>query len=133
VNNLRRISKQLRGLLDGNDTFAQGGHQIIKIRRPRKQIPVWVYDFPKIQEMLLRSFPKMIKDADQRKRAGRWARVINLYFRQQWTRGQIADELGMTYNHVNALIAGIKYAAKGLTTEGKKRLKVNRRTHSNRN
>lgn len=119
MHNLLSVSKRLRRVLDGNDTFAQGGHQILKIRRPKKKIPDWVNDNQKIKEMLFRAFPKMISNSNQRKRAGRWARVINLYFKQQWSRGQIAEELDWTYCAVDQAIRGIKRAAEGRRFDGR--------------
>lgn len=113
----RRITKQLRTLMDGNDNFI-GGHQVIQINRPRKQIPTWVSDDDHIRLFLLRSFPRMKFDLAQRERAARWMRVIHLYFRQLWTRGQIADEIGATYSSVNSMIRHIRRAAKGMRTGG---------------
>jgi len=89
------------------------GYQIITIRRPRKVVPEWANSNRRIQKFLLRSFPLMRMDPAQRTRAGRWARVINLYFKRQWSRGQIAEELNWTYARVDTIIRSIKRAAEG--------------------
>lgn len=108
--------KELRGSLDGQDPFMTHGHQIMKIRRPKKKIPAWAYNRKEIQKFLQRVFPKL-KDPGQRERAGRWARIAHLYFNQNWSRGQIAAELHMTYNAVNSAVRALKRAAAGLRTD----------------
>ena len=94
------------------------GHQIIKIRRPKKRIPTWVYDFEQIKKILLRCFPKLQYNLRQRNRAGKWVRVINLYFRQNWSRGQIADEMDLQYKTIDRMIERIKKAGEGQRTDG---------------
>jgi hypothetical protein len=84
----------------------------MKIRRPYKKAG-WAHDDKQIQQLLLRSFPRMHTNSKQRKRAGRWLRVINLYWRQQWSRGDIAAELGLKYNIIKNLIRAIRRAAAG--------------------
>lgn len=104
--------RELRAHLDGQDPFMTQGHQILKIRRTRKKTPSWVYNKTEIRKFLVRAFPKM-GDPDQRKRAGRWVRIAQLYFNQNWGRGQIAAELHLTYNQVNSIIRSLKRAAAG--------------------
>lgn len=115
-NNLT-IFKQLQSKF-GTETK---GYQIIKRRKPSKIIPEWANNDLKIREIILRSFPSFQTDPKQRVRASRWVRVIYLYYRRQWTRGQIAEELGLTYGVVDRLISRILYSAKGLRADGKKR------------
>jgi hypothetical protein len=123
MNNTRDTSRELRQLLDGDDPFLSGGHQILKIRRPRKKIPAWVNDKKKIRELLIRSFPKMKFDFYQRERAGRWAQIINLYFQEGWSRGQITEELKdrwplITYDAVESIIRSIRRVSKGRRANG---------------
>lgn len=118
MNNILDTSKQLRAILDSNDPFMTTGHQILKIRRPRKKTPSWVHNNKKIREFLLQSFPKMKTDPRQRARAGRWVRIIHLYYNQNWSRGQIAEELGVGYGVVSSSIRRIGLAARGLRTDG---------------
>ena len=108
--------KELRTHLDGQDPFMTHGHQIMKTRRPKKKIPTWVYNSKEIQKFLRRVFPKL-KDPSQRERAGRWARVAHLYFNQNWSRGQIAGELHLTYAAVDSAVRALKRAAAGLRTD----------------
>jgi len=115
--------EELRGFLDGQDPFMTTGHQILKIRRPKKTIPSWAYSHKKIQEFLLRVFPNLEKDQKQRERAGRWVRILYLYFNQNWSRGQIASELKLTYSAVNSTIRAIKRAAAGLRSDTGKSFK----------
>lgn len=92
-------------------------HQILKTKRPKKKIPEWVVNDKKTQNLLLRSFPLMKSNLKQRTQAGRWARVINLYYKRQWSRGQIAAELHLTYAAVDSIIRALKRAAAGLRTD----------------
>ena len=116
MNNLLDVSKQLKNVIDPDEQF---GHQILKIRRPRKRVPLWALDNKKIQQVILRAFPKMDSDPVQRQRAGRWARVIHLYYRLKWSRGQIAKEMSLQYHTVNDLIRSIKRVAAGKRANGK--------------
>jgi len=113
-NNLS-ISRQLK-------KFGVGaGYQIMKAKRPIKKVPDWVNDDDKIREILIVSFPNMKKDSREKARAGRWLRIIYLYYRRQWGRGQIAHEMKLTYHVVNRIIFRIRACAEGLRTDGKKR------------
>ena len=115
MNNLLDISKQLKNVIDPNEQF---GHQILKIRRPRKRVPLWALDNKKIQQVILRAFPKMDSDPVQRQRAGRWTRVIHLYYRLKWSRGQIAKEMDLDYVAVKNIIYRLKCVAAGKRADG---------------
>ena len=84
----------------------------------QKKIPLWVYENKKVREILLRAFPKLDLDPVQRRGAGRWARIIHLYYRLKWSRGQIAKEMGLQYYTVNDLIRSIKRVAAGKRANG---------------
>ena len=110
--------------VDSDETFFRG-HRIVKSRRgdagdktgaPRV-CPDWAHDNVKIQGFLLRSFPKLAINAKQRKAAGRWARIIQMYFKSQMTHGQIASELGVNLNTILMLIRSIKLAARGFRAD----------------
>lgn len=119
MNNSKDTFGELRGYLDGNDPFMTGGHQILKVRREDRKNPSWVKSNTKIREILLRSFPKMLTDPIQRDRAGRWVRIIQLYFRMRMTYGQVAAELKIPARRVEDLIRSIRRAGAGLKTNGK--------------
>jgi len=110
--------KQLRKKLDGKDPFMTGGHGIIKStgrsqhNARLQRTPVWATDDKEIQKLLLRSFPKLWIDPVQWERAGRWMRIIQLYFRAGLTSGHIAEEMHLTDKKVRKIISRIRNAAK---------------------
>jgi hypothetical protein len=113
------VFEELRKSFDGSESFMTRGHQIIKVRRGNRKTPTWVKDRKKVQQILLHSFPKMQTNALQRERAGRWARIIHLYFKVQMTYGQVAEELGMPPRRVEGIIRSIHRAASGRKANGK--------------
>ena len=122
---MKRDLRELRQYLDGKDPFMTGGHQIMKVRKKEKLIPKWVNDQQKIKEILLKSFPKLSTDSRQRMRAARWARVIQLYYKMDYTHGQIVDELNdeneeykVTLAQIRSIIRGIKRVATGRSANG---------------
>ena len=125
--NDRDTFRELRQFMDGSESFMLG-HQIKKIRTKPRKIPNWTKTVEGIQEVLLRSFPKLHIDDKQRFQAGRWLRIIHYYFRLQITSGQIADELGLRPIAVRQIVAGIKRVAAGGSFDGrhKKRRKRGR-------
>ena len=122
MNNDRDTFLELRSFyFDGNDPFMTNGHQILKIRQGNRKIPAWAKDKRKIQAILLRSFPKLRTDVHQRARAARWMAIIQLYFRVQMTRSQVAAETKLPPNVVKMLIRNISRAASGLPSYGTKK------------
>lgn len=119
MNNTRDTFQELRGSFDGQDPFMTQGHQIIKMRRSDRATPEWAKSNKRIQEILLRSFPKLRTDPVQRGRAARWALVIQLYYRVHMTRSEVAAQMKSRQKVVNRLIENINLAAKGLKTNGK--------------
>ena len=107
----------LKTIMDGDDAFI-AGHQIKKIRRQKRPAPEWARHSKQVRGLLLRSFPKLDKDGKQRKRAGRWARIIHLYFVQGFTYSQVADELGEKGQRVRSSIQHIHNAARGHRANG---------------
>jgi len=116
-NSPRGVARRLRRQVDGNDGFTSG-HQIITLRQSNREDPEWTKSDAEIREVLRRSFPKLDTDAGQRFRAGRWMRVIQLYFRKHYTHGQIAAEMGLKYRNVESLICRIKRVSKGERANG---------------
>jgi hypothetical protein len=110
--------KELRGYLDGQDTFMTGGHQVIKPRQSNRETPDWATSNNKIQVILLRSFPKLRTNLTQRKGAARWAEIIQLYYRMHVSKRQIAEQLKLNYNTVRMLVRNISRAAKGKKANG---------------
>jgi hypothetical protein len=119
---MNRDFKQLREVLDGDDPFMTGGHQSTRLRTRQRVVPEWTRNNKKVREILLRSFPKLLTDLKQRARAARWARIIHLYFRMQYTYRQVASELEMTPGHVHMAVAGIRRVAAGGRYDGRGQL-----------
>jgi hypothetical protein len=110
---VNRDLKQIRSVVDGSDSFILG-HQIAAPRAYARATPLWVYDKVAIRKILLRSFPRFETDLKQRDAAGRWARIIQLYFNLGYTYKEVAEELGEKPCKTRCSIEGIQYAAKGL-------------------
>lgn len=92
--------------------------QIVQARTYRRTTPLWTKSDKKIQQLLLRSFPKMKVDAGQRASAARWASVIHFYFRMAYTRAQIAHELGSTTTKIHGIIRSILRVSNNLAANG---------------
>src|SRR5579863_3596510 len=97
------ILSGLRSVFDGKDNF-MSAHRILKVRRHKRIVPEWVFNDKKIKEVLLKSFPKLREDETQRIRAGRWMRVIQLYFRSQKSYRETAEELGEKTRTIEMII-----------------------------
>jgi hypothetical protein len=121
ANNLRQTQRELVKVIDGKEQFMRSGHQILVERKHKKVMPEWAKDDKEIQKILLRSFPKWRTDKKQAARAGRWARVIQLYFRIGHTHGQIAEEMSLTYKQVHDLVDRIRRAGQGFSANGTRR------------
>ncbi len=115
---MNRDFQQLRTILDGDDPFMVGGHQKSSLRKKERIVPEWTKNDKKVREVLLRSFPKLRTDPKQRRQAARWARIIHLYFRMQYTYRQVADELDMPLKAMESMIRSIKRVAAGKRANG---------------
>jgi hypothetical protein len=113
------VKKGLRRSFESNDSFITG-HQVKRIRslHDGRKVPDWSTNDEAVRNLLLRSFPKLAINELQRKRAGRWMRVIQLYFRSKKSRRETADEMGESENVVRMLVRSIKLAQKGWRTNG---------------
>lgn len=98
------------------------GHQVIRPRgvlgRARK-VPAWATDDVFIRGMLLGAFPKLAANLPQRRGAGRWMRVIQLYFRSKKTSRETAEEMAEGETVIRRVIERIRLASKGLRDSGK--------------
>lgn len=112
--------RQLRHLIDGDESFMSGGHQIIKIRKRVRNIPEWASDNSLTRKLLSEVFPKWRTDSTQHKRAARWARVIYLYHRAGLPDSHVAKEMRMSVETLWSLLRNIKRAANGFQTYNKK-------------
>ncbi len=119
---LTEANDELRTKIDGADVFFTG-HRIVKPRRGRdrsetfRTCPEWAMSDAKTRELLLSSFPKLATNKKQRASAGRWARIIQLYYRKQMTHGQICTELGLSLPTIFSVIRSINRVASGKTSD----------------
>ncbi len=112
----------LRGLLkaiDGNSSFMTG-HQILRTRTEsrKRKTPTWALDDNFIRRLLLASFPNLAEDLAQRKRAARWAMVINRYFKSLCAYREGAEEMGESKNAIRFVIRNIYLAVDGKKANG---------------
>jgi len=118
-----RVRKQLSKLLGTNEGFMTGGYTTVRARSYKRTIPSWALSDKEVQKVLLRAFPRLATDENQRESAGRWITVIHLYFRLGYTRGQIADEFATTTERIKGVIRSIYRVSKGRRADGKGPLK----------
>ena len=113
------VLKGLRKVFGGNDAFMRG-HQIKRTRSlsDGRAVPEWATDDKAVQKLLLQSFPKLASNVRQRTRAGRWVRVIQLYFKSKKSRREVSEDMGESENVVRMLIRSIKWAQKGKRANG---------------
>jgi hypothetical protein len=105
--------EQLRTKMDKDDPFISGGHQIKKIRTRKKDVPLWATNNVETRKLLLRAFPKLKTSPLQRKRAGRWAAVITMFYRMNMANSQIAAELKTKRSTIDLILQRIRWCAKG--------------------
>lgn len=108
------------------------GHQVLKTsgrtKNGQRVCPEWAKHDDQIRGLLKHVFPKLNtrpSDSEQREiadrqraRAGRWMRVIQLYFRHNMTCSSIAEELGSNLNTVEKIVARIYKASNGKRHNG---------------
>lgn len=103
---------KLRSRMDGDDRFF-GSHQIKKVRTREREIPEWTLDDKEVRKVLLRGFPSLHKTDAAKKGAGRWMRLIHLYYRVQMPIQQVAKEMGLNKNATKMLLKSIRRVARG--------------------
>ena len=86
--------RHLRGKFDGDDPIMRGLKTAGNSRSAHNQrvanTPEWTKNDASIRAVLLRAFPKMNTNPTQRQRAGRWAFIIQYYFRLSFTTLHVA-------------------------------------------
>lgn len=112
MENYRETNRQLLLKLDSKDGFIKG-HSVKGPRRTSRRVPAWAKSEERIRAILRKSFPKWEENPVQRKRAGIWARLIQLFFVTGMTRGQVAEEMNLDYGKVKDTIRSIKRVVKG--------------------
>jgi hypothetical protein len=89
--------KKLRKKFDGSDPIFRalktGGDGRAGHNQRVANTPEWLMNDAAVRAVLLRAFPKMGTNPTHRKRAGRWASIIKMYFRLGYTASHVAMEL----------------------------------------
>ena len=126
VSNVGNINAQLRKIVDGTGGFMTS-HQIINSNRanagPLRKTAQWSKSDKKVRQLLLRVFPRMATDVNQRVRAGKWLRVIQLYYRSGFSYGDTALELNESKKFVENVLYRISRALRGLPCNRGKKLR----------
>jgi hypothetical protein len=121
--NLRTALRQLHREMDDS----VGVMRVHRVRNRKFRIPEWTRNDAEVQNLLLRTFPKLETDKRQREQAAWWAAIITLHWRQGRDSGQIADLIFATesrevrkifVDRVCDTIKRISRAQKGLRTDG---------------
>jgi len=112
-------------MFSGSDHFMAAGHQIINSNRayagPKRREDKWAYDDEAVRIVLYQAFPKLLTDKKQRERAGRWARIIQLYFRSGMSGGSVAHEMKINLERVRRFLKSMRHVAAGRTCNGAKK------------
>jgi len=91
-----------------------------------RRVPAWALDQERIKAILVAAFPRMETNPVQRRKAGRWARLIYLYYAVGLTRNKCAGELGISLSAVDSLLIRITRVVRGLSANGRPRRKIGR-------
>jgi hypothetical protein len=92
------------------------------------ETPEWIFNYKEVAKFLLKHFPKMHTPTKQGQRqrfqAGRWAVLINEYFRLGRTAQHIADDNAYLFLGdaavVTSLLQQVRFAMNNLRLDGKK-------------
>src|SRR4051812_49037735 len=91
-------------------TFEHGdGYVVKKTRRYKRPVPAWAQDNQVIRSMLLKAFPKIASgDPRERQRAGRWSRVIYLYFQSGMSYSEVAEEMDESLESIKGILRALR-------------------------
>lgn len=103
----------------GVDAFT-GGFQVGAARTYKRQPQMWSNSQNEIKRILLTAFPRQATNPKQRERAGRWVRIIYLYYRLGYTSAQVAEELNMSKDNVRRMASNINRVRKGFKANNNK-------------
>lgn len=84
-------------------------------------IPDWAKSDEGLKEVLLSAFPKAETDEKQAVSAGRWMRVLYLYYRMRFSVDDIAEEMQIPVETVRNITRRAKRVGRGEPANGVKR------------
>jgi hypothetical protein len=88
-------------------------YHAVQTREHQRLIPAWTLNDDQVRGVLHKLFPRHDRDAGERESAGRWLRIIYLYFRgNQWAK-TIAEAMGSSVRAVESVV----YRARKVGTE----------------
>lgn len=116
--------RRLRRDFDSNEPFMIYGANVVKTRNNverKHETPQWMHSETRLREFLHKHFPKRQTNHRQRTQAGRWAVIIQYYFRMGQTDSQIEVDMKWKPGTVGSLVQQIRHAIAGLRLDGKQR------------
>jgi hypothetical protein len=119
VTNNNTDFEDLRRSFDSDDQFMRQGHQILKIRTHEHDIPEWTMSDSSVQELIERAFPKWRTAPRQRAAAGRWVRVVMLFYRVGLPISMVADEMKSDSEAVKQILKRIRRVKQGRRADNK--------------
>lgn len=106
-----------RSLFDSNDPFILS-HGTNSIRAHKKAIPKELKSDEGIKKLIQRAFPRYQTSPEQRKQAGRWARVIQLHYKGHYSERLTAEEMNVSPLVVNSIKRAIHRKIAGVRADG---------------
>lgn len=103
----------------GVDAFT-GGFQVGAARTYKRMPQIWANSDLEIRKVLLTAFPRQATNPKQRERAGRWMRIIYMYYRLGYTSAQVAEELKMSNANVRRMASNINRVRNGMKASNNK-------------
>jgi hypothetical protein len=127
----RKDNQRLRGNFDGDDAVMCRGFGIVAPRCLQETLrcdesdpcdPHWFNNDSTVRDFLLKRFPQMADDRNQRRSAAKWHEVISRYFKMglaaRRIEADLKDEQGWTIS-VDCVVQQIRRCRQGLRPNGK--------------
>ena len=96
-----------------------------KLKIFRRNTNCEVYNSPldnkKVQNMLRLAFPLLDSNVVQRKQAGKYLRLIYLYYRMGLSSKEVAVEMRLSVLQIQPMLFRLRYISEGKTANGKVR------------
>jgi len=120
---MAKTAQFIKGLTNMHDGHFQihGTRGELRYGHKYQSPPLWAVDDEQLQALLLRVFPKLESDKNQREHAGKWVHVIYLFYRTQLSTGHVAEKMKVSKQAARSILHRVRNAAAGLRTDGKPR------------